>query len=150
MNSGNHLVVFTLDDQRYGLHLSPVERIARVVDITPLPKAPDIVVGVVNVHGQIVPVLDIRKRFRLPERAVRASDRLLIAQTPRRTVAFLVDMVSEVIELSEETIIAAAKIVPGMEYIEGVAKLKDGLILIHDIDKFLSLDEEKVLSGALG
>lgn len=150
MNSGNHLVVFTLDDRRYGLHLPAVERIVRVVDITPLPKAADIVLGVVNVHGQIIPVLDIRKRFRLPERAVKTSDHLLIAQTPRRTVAFLVDMVSEVIELSEETIIAAAKIIPGMEYVDGVAKLEDGLILIHDIDKFLSLDEEKALSEALG
>jgi purine-binding chemotaxis protein CheW len=59
----NQLVVLTLDEQRYALHLSAVERIVRMVEITPLPKAPQIVLGVVNVQGRIVPIVNIRKRF---------------------------------------------------------------------------------------
>ncbi len=66
MEQLNQYVVFTLDEQRYVLHLSAVKRIIRVVEITPLPKAPDIVLDVVNVEGQIIPVVNIRKRFRLP------------------------------------------------------------------------------------
>ncbi|MBF8302857.1 MAG: cheW40H-4 [Candidatus Dadabacteria bacterium] len=63
MDKLNQLVVLTLDEQRYALHLSAVERIVRVVEVTPLPKAPEIVLGVVNVQGQIIPVINIRKRF---------------------------------------------------------------------------------------
>jgi purine-binding chemotaxis protein CheW len=59
----NQLVVFAFDEQRYALHLSAVERIVRMVEITPLPKAPEIVLGVVNVQGRIVPIVNIRKRF---------------------------------------------------------------------------------------
>lgn len=63
MDKLNQLVVFAFDEQRYALHLSAVERIVRMVEITPLPKAPEIVLGVVNVQGRIVPIVNIRKRF---------------------------------------------------------------------------------------
>ena len=70
MNGAIQLIVFTLNEQRYALYLSVVERIVRIVRITPLPKAPEIVSGVINVAGRIIPVLDTRKRFRLPERGL--------------------------------------------------------------------------------
>jgi len=78
------LVVFTLDDRRYGLALSAVERAVRMVDVTPLPQAPQIVLGVVNVQGRVVPVVNLRRRFRLPERDFALADQLLIARTARR------------------------------------------------------------------
>jgi purine-binding chemotaxis protein CheW len=149
MNKSNQLFVFMLDDQRYALHLSAVVRVVRVVEITPLPKAPEIVIGVVNVQGQIVPVFNIRKRFRLPERELNLSDQLIIANTSKQPVALLVDAVSGVIELSEKEVTAFEKILPGMEYVEGVVKLEDGMILIHDLDRFLSVEEERTLKGAL-
>ena len=67
-NPSNHIVVFTLDEQRYALHLLAVERVVRAVEVTALPEAPEIVLGVVNVKGRIVPVINVRRRFRLPER----------------------------------------------------------------------------------
>jgi len=149
MNKLNQLVVLTLDEQRYALHLSAVERIVRVVEVTPLPKAPEIVLGVVNVQGQITPVINIRKRFRLPEREMNLSDQLIIAHTSRRTVALVADAVSGVIERSEQEVIAAEKVLPGIEYVEGVVKLEDGMILIHDLNKFLSLEEEQALDNAM-
>jgi len=76
------LIVFTLDAQRYALHLSAVERAIRMVEITPLPKAPEIVIGVVNIHGAVIPVLNIRKRFRLPEREPDLGDQLIVAVQP--------------------------------------------------------------------
>lgn len=84
MNNLNQLVVFTLDEQRYALHLAAVERIVRVVEVTPLPKSPEIVLGVVNVQGRIIPVVNIRKRFRLPEREIALSNQLIIASRSRR------------------------------------------------------------------
>ena len=79
MEQSNQYVVFTLDEQRYALHLAAVERIIPVVEITPLPKAPDLVLGIINVGGQIIPVIDTRKRFRLPERELNLSDVLITA-----------------------------------------------------------------------
>ncbi|MCJ7579526.1 MAG: chemotaxis protein CheW, partial [Candidatus Aminicenantes bacterium] len=138
-NRINRLVLFTLDEQRYALHLHAVTRVVRIVEITPLPKTPEIVRGVVNVQGQVIPVVNIRKRFRLPERELELSDQLIIANTTRRSVALVVDAVEGVMELSGQNKIPAEEILSGTEYIEGVIKLKDGLVLIHDVDKFLSL-----------
>jgi len=149
LNNLNQLVVFTLDDQRYALHLSAVERIVRVVEVTPLPKAPDIVLGIVNIQGRIIPVVNIRKRFHLPEREINLSDQLIIANTSKRPVALLTEAVNEVIEQSAERVATSEEILSGIKYVEGVVKLGDGMILIHDLDKFLSLEEEKVLDEAM-
>lgn len=144
-----HLVLFALDEQRYALELASVERAVRVVDVTPLPKAPPIVLGIVNVKGNVVPVYDLRRRFRLPEREINLTDQLMIATTSRQTVALLVDSVSGVVEIAEEEIAPAEKILPEIEYVRGVVKLQDGLVLIHDLDRFLSPEEERSLDQAL-
>jgi purine-binding chemotaxis protein CheW len=144
-----HLVIFTLDEQRYGIPLSSIERIFRVVEVTPLPKAPEIVQGIVNIQGRIIPVVNIRKRFRLPEKATDLSDQLILAKTVSRSVALIVDEVTGLIERPDHEIISAQKVLSGTEYVEGVIKLEDGMILIHDLDTFLSLDEEKELDDAL-
>lgn len=149
MDSIQQLVVFHLDESRYALHLAAVERIVRVVEITPLPDAPEIVLGIVNVHGAIVPVVDVRKRFRLPVRESSLDDHLIIARTPSRTVGLVVDATSGVIERREAEIASPRGILPSMDYVEGVVKFKDGLILIHDLETFLSLAEEKALEQAI-
>jgi len=149
MNRLNHLVLVTLDEQRYALHLHTVTRVVRTVEITPLPKAPEIVRGVVNVQGQVIPVVNVRKRFRLPEREPELSDQLIIANTARRSIALEVDAVDGVIEHSGEEMIPMEKILPGTDYIEGVIKLEDGLVLIPDLDKFLPLEEDQELDASL-
>lgn len=141
--------MFALDDRAYALRLAAVERVARMVAVTPLPKAPEIVMGVVNVRGRIVPVFDIRRRFRLPAREISVSDQLVIARTARRPAALAADAVSGVREYPDEAVVEAERVLPGLEYVEGVVKLADGLILIHDLDKFLSLDEGESLDRAL-
>ena len=143
------LVVFALDEQRYALHLAAVERILRLVEVVPLPKAPDIVLGVVNVHGTVVPVVNVRRRFRLPELAADPAHRLILTHTARRPVALVVDKAEGVIETDQDEVTGAEEILPRLEYVEGVVKLPDGLLLIHDLDGFLSLDEEKELDKIL-
>lgn len=145
----SRVVVFTMDERRYGLPLSAVEGVVRMVDVTPLPQAPAIVLGVVNVRGRVIPVLDLRRRFRLPERGFALSDQLLIARTAARAVALVADAVAGVLEYSAGQAVAARDIIPGVEYTEGVVKLADGLVLIHDLDRFLSLEEERTLDAAM-
>lgn len=145
----NQLVVFMLSDRRYGLPLSAVERIVPVVDITCLPKAPDIVLGVVNVQGRVLPVISVRRRFCLPEREIALTDQMVLARAVRRPVALVVDSVTGVLEYSEQEAVGAQDVLPDLQYVEGVVKLDDGLILIHDLDTFLSLEEEADLDRAL-
>lgn len=150
MPSTGHLVVFVLDDQRYALPLDAVERVVRMVRVTPLPQAPAIVSGVVNVRGQITPVVDIRKRFHLPEREVALSDQLIIARTATRRVALVVDTVSGIIEYQQQDVVPAATILADMAYVAGVVKLNDGIMFIHDLESFLSLEEARSLDDAMG
>jgi purine-binding chemotaxis protein CheW len=149
MVPAHQLVVFAMDEQRYALQLAAVERVVRMVEVTLLPQAPQIVLGVINAQGRIIPVVDIRRRFRLPARDIRLSDHLLIARTARRTVALALDAVTGIVEGSAQAVITAEEILPGLEYVEGVIKLEDGLILIHDLDTLLSLEEEQTLAAAL-
>lgn len=148
MKEPDHLFVFSLDRQRYALPLHAVDRVVRMVAITPLPKAPDIVLGVVNLQGRVIPVIDMRRRFSLPEKKIALTDQLVVAHTLRRPVALVADAVHDVIG-SAQGLIETENILPGLEYVEGVVKLTDGLILIHDLDRFLSLEEESSLDLAL-
>ncbi|MDA8164500.1 MAG: chemotaxis protein CheW [Desulfobacteraceae bacterium] len=143
------LVVFTLDGGRYALRLESVERVLPTVAVTPLPKAPAIVTGIINLAGRILPVLDIRRRFGLPPREPGLYDHLIVAHTARRTVTLAVDKSQGVLGIPAEAAVPREEILPRVEYLEGVVKLGGGLILIHDLETFLSLDEERSLAAAL-
>lgn len=149
MKKSDFLIIFTLDNQRYALPLPAVDRVVRMVAITPLPNAPDIVLGVVNFQGRVIPVINMRRRFFLPERGNVLTDQLVVAHTARRPVALVADAVLDVIACPSQSLIAPENILPRVEYVEGVMKLEDGLIFIHDLDKFLSLEEESSLDQVL-
>lgn len=143
------LVTFSLDDRKFALYVSAVQRIVRMVEVTALPKAPEIVVGIINLQGMFIPVFDIRRRFRLPPREARLADQMIVAIAAKRTVALVVDSVDDVIEIAGEKIIAAEQILPELEYVEGVMKTEGGMVLIHNLERFLSLPEEKALDKAM-
>lgn len=142
------LVVFSLDRQ-YALHIGIVERVVRAAEIIPLSNAPEIVLGIIDVHGSVLPVVNMRRRFRLPQREIEPENRLIIAHSARRRVALLVDSVAAVVVRDKEDLVPAEAIVPGLEYVEGVTKLDDNLVVIHDLETFLSLEEERALNEAL-
>lgn len=148
VNNRINLLVFSIEEQRYGLSLPNVERICRAFEIVPLPKAPSIVMGVINLRGSVIPVINVRRRFGLPEREIRLTDQFIISMTTKRRVALVADSVAGVIDHPRERIIAAESIVPGMEYIQGVARLHDGIVFIHELETFLSLEEESALEEA--
>jgi purine-binding chemotaxis protein CheW len=145
----NQLVVFTLDERLYALPLERVHRVVRVVEVTPLPKAPDIVLGVINLQGNIIPVMSMRIRFGLPEPEASLSDQIIVAHTATRTVGLLVSSVAGVIERTLEEVTETEKIVPGAQYVEGITKTDDGILCIHDVDRFLSVKEDRQLDEIL-
>jgi purine-binding chemotaxis protein CheW len=149
MNPLVQLVVFLLDARMYALRLSVVQRIVYAVDVTPLPSAPAIVLGVINVEGRVVPVINVRKRFALPDKGIGLNDHIIIATTAKRAVALLTDSVSGVVEVSRNVVVDSSSILPQVDYVEGVAKLPDGMVFIHDLDTFLSLDENRALDEAI-
>ena len=149
MDGTNQLVVFTLDDQQYGLGLSCVERIVRAVEVTHLPEAPDVVYGVINVEGRIIPVINSRKRLGLPEREIELDDHFIIITQDGRTMALVGDEVRPVLEVPDEQLVGSDRIVPGKGYVRGVAKLEQGMVMILSPERTLSFEEHDMLSSAI-
>jgi purine-binding chemotaxis protein CheW len=119
------------------------------VEVTPLPGAPETVLGVINVQGEVIPVINLRRRFGLPERELELTDQFVIARTSSRTVALVVDAVSSVIQRVEAETVAAEKILPHLRQVEGVIKFDDTLVLIHNLDTLLSLRDEAALRDVI-
>lgn len=145
----DQIVIFSLDEQRYGIPLGVVERVVRMVEITPLPAAPDFIHGVINVQGRILPVLDLRRRFGLPERPVELSDQLIIIRCTTSSFALMTDTACEVREFMEQMQTGASEILPDLQFLAGVAKLPDGLILLQDPEMLLSSGETKAIDELL-
>jgi purine-binding chemotaxis protein CheW len=143
------IVTFELAGHRFGLAADSVREIARAAAVTRLPKAPAIVEGVVNVRGLSVPVLDIRQRFGLPARPVWPDQHLIIALAGPRTVALRVDRAVDLLTAPDEAVEPAGSVAPGIEHVAGIVKLPDGLLVIHDLESFLSLDEAAQLDAAV-
>ena len=147
MSKMEQLLVFALAGIRCALPLSEVERILSVVAIQHVPRAPDSILGLINVQGRILPVLDLRHLFCLPNAECNLDDQLIIARSADRPLAILVDNVIGVIDYDKQDIIEPDQLFPGIEYLEGVAKLSDGIIYIYNLGKFCNAEwDEKITS----
>ena len=143
------LVPFSLDEIWYALDVRVVERVLPLVRVARLPDAPPIALGAINVHGDVVPVVDIRQRLGFPSHDQPLSARLLVARTSRRRLAFPVDEVGSVREIDAGAVIPPETLLPGLRHLEGIVALPEGLLFIEDLDAFLGLDEEARLTAAL-
>lgn len=145
--TSTHYLVFSLDDQSYALCIEAVDRVLRSVQLTRVPEAPEILVGLLNLRGTIVPVLDIRRRFNLPPRELSIEDRMIVCETSSRPIAVIVDRVDGVFEFGEEGMLEGGKILPNMEErVEGVGITRNHTVLIYDIDRLFSLDDIRSLN----
>jgi purine-binding chemotaxis protein CheW len=142
-------VLFALDSGRYALPLHSVERVVRAAEYTPLPLAPAAVLGAIDVAGNILPVFNLRNRFQLHERPLALTDQFIIARTAGRSVILVVDAALGVIDEPPRGTLDSARIAPGMPHIRGVLSLPDGLVLIQDLERFLSADETMALDAAI-
>jgi len=143
------LVVFRIEEQQYALPLPTVERVLPMVAVSPLPQAPPLTLGVINLHGQVIPVFDMRRRFGVSPRDDGLAAHLLLARTTRRTLALPVDEVLGVKEVATAAVAAPDAVLPGIAQVVGIVALPEGLLFIHDLDNFLSLDEEQQLTRAI-
>jgi purine-binding chemotaxis protein CheW len=143
------LLVVEIGRQRYALLLASVREIHRAVTIVTLPRAPPIIEGVIDVRGTVIPVLDLRARFGLPPREVEPDDHLVVAWAGERLVAIRVDQAREIAHVEASAIQRAATSSPGIEHVAGVARLMDGVVLIHDLAHFLSAAESAHLDATL-
>lgn len=145
----NQIVVFRLGESRCALPLTAVDKVIRAVQVTPLPQAPEIVSGVINLAGKVIPVINVHRRFQLEERDLQLDDRFIIAHTSRRTVALVADSVSGYQELGDRQMIPVEESLSFAPFLRGVAKIEGDIIMIYDLDQFLSLDEETALDRAM-
>lgn len=145
----HHLLIFTIDDLRFALPVQSVRETVRAVAITPLAGAPGVVEGVIDVRGTVTPVLDVRARFRLPPRPVSPSDHMVLAEAAGRPVALRVDRVLDVTAVPDEAVVAARPDDPATRHLAGVARLPDGLVLVNDLDAFLTQGEREALDVAV-
>jgi len=145
----SQLVMFIVERQRYALPLEMVERVVRAVAVTALPEAPPIIVGVINMQGRVVPVVDLRKRFRLERREIDIEDHFVIARSSTGAVALPVDEAEGLIRDLGGERVPAAEIVPNLNYVEEVFLLGPEMVFVLDIDTVLTDDEELVLADSL-
>jgi purine-binding chemotaxis protein CheW len=138
-------VIFALNGQQFALPLTMVEKVVRALAITPLPKAPAIVSGIIDFHGEIVPVMDIRLRLGLPPRPIALSDQIIIARTPHRPIAFAVDKILDVVEWRDEDVVPAEAVAAGVEFLGGVLRNQAGVILMYDPGAFFLPAEHQQL-----
>lgn len=143
------LLSFEVGNSRFALPAGGVREVARAVAIAALPKAPPVVEGVINFRGTLVPVLDIRQRFGLRPVPLAPEQHLIIAHAGNRLVALRVDRALDLVLVDEHAIESAARVAPGTEYVAGIAKLTDGLLVIHDLESFLSFEEAGQVDAAV-
>ena len=131
------LVSFNIGSEEFGVDILKVQEINRMVEITRVPQTPHYVEGVINLRGKVIPIIDLRKRFNLEVRAYDKNTRIVVVDINGMVMGMIVDAVSEVLRLQSNTIESAPDIVTGVnaDYIQGVAKLEDRLLIFLDLSK---------------
>lgn len=146
--SENQLVVFNLENEKYSVKISQVQEIIRLQDITPIPQSPPFVEGVINLRGKIVTVIDLAKKFGLGETAKTKAARIIVVEEASNVVGMMVDEVSQVVRVNDDQIEPASAIAAsvGTEYIKGVCKLGEDLVIFLDLSKVLNDSEKEMLA----
>ncbi len=141
------VITFKLGDEEYAVDILSVQEINRMTEITKVPKSPDFIEGVINLRGKVIPVVNLRKRFGLEYKGLDRNSRIVVLTINGIMIGAVVDSVSEVMRIPSEAIEpppAAAKM--GVEFIRGIGKLKDRLIMLLDTDRLLSKENLALLT----
>ncbi len=143
------LVTFRLGDEEFGVDILKVHEINRMMDITAVPNAPACIEGVINLRGKVIPVINLRRRFGLPQKAHDALTKIVVVDIGR-SAGIIVDSVREVLRIPSEIVEPPPLMATGIgsEYIRGVGKLKDRLIILLDIEKLLGASEGEIMARA--
>ncbi|MDH5301592.1 MAG: chemotaxis protein CheW [Gammaproteobacteria bacterium] len=136
-------VTFHLDGETYGINVDQVREVLRLTEIAPVPGAPDYVLGIINLRGNVVTVIDTRKRFSLEFVEATDSSRIVIIEVAGQEIGMLVDSVAEVVDLAASAIEVAPNIgnAETSRYIQGVTSIDGRLLILIDVNKFLDSSE---------
>lgn len=148
--SKEHILVFLIQNLHVGISLNITQRVIHAVEISPLPGAPSIVDGVINLGGDAIPILNIRKRLNLETRDIEPSDKIVIVKTDDFSFGYFTDDVTGLKEIELNNIKKSSDVLPGTNVlIDGIIVIEDDMVFIHDVNKFLSLKEKEELKNAL-
>jgi len=143
-NAGHRqCVTFRLDNEIYGINVMLIQEVLRVTEIAPVPGAPNYVIGIINLRGNVVTVIDTRMRFGLPPKEIDDATRIVIIEVENQTVGIVVDSVSEVVDVDASEIETAPNVGNDetARYIEGVVSRGEELLILVDLNKLLTEDE---------
>ncbi len=143
------LLIFELGERLYALPSSQVREVLRAFSAVPIPIAPAIVEGLLNVRGDIIPLLSLRRRLGIAERPLSLTDHFIIAKEGSRLLALRVDRVVNLQRASFQRPFDPGRYASGSEVISGVATIPDGMVLIHDLGRFLSAEQREPLDRAV-
>ena len=143
------LVTFSIGEEEFGVNILQVQEIIRTMEITKVPRAPDFVEGVINLRGKVIPIVDMRSRFGLEAKEHDKYTRIIVIEIDMIIVGFVVDSVSEVLRIPANSVQPPPPVVAGMEseYIDGVGKLEDRLLILLDLDSLLDNEEMEALGA---
>jgi len=143
------VVSFRLASEEYGVDISQVQEIIRMVEITHVPRAPHFMEGVINLRGQLIPIIDLRTRFGMPRAEHTKSTRIVVTEIGNKRVGIVVDSVSEVLNIPMENVEDAPDMIAGVgtEYIQGVGKVNDRLIILLDLTMVITGEEKSQLES---
>jgi purine-binding chemotaxis protein CheW len=150
MQKDCHLVGFRIGEETYGVPIGSVREIVRVPEITAVPNAPEMIEGVINLRGKIIPVMDLRKRFGSMATESDKKNRILVVELENRLLGLIVSSASEVLKIPPSEIEAPGAVFAEGEssYVTGVGKLKGRLVILLDIGRLLRQPEFKKLEEA--
>lgn len=136
-------VTFRLDNETYGVNVMQVQEVLRMTEIAPVPGAPDYVLGIINLRGNVVTVIDTRKRFGLEPRELDDATRIVITEIEQQVIGMLVDAVAEVVDVRMSEIETAPNVGndESSRFIQGVSSREGELLILVDLNKLLSADE---------
>jgi purine-binding chemotaxis protein CheW len=143
------LLRFDVADRRGALFVKDVAEVVRAMTITPLPSSPRVFEGIIDLRGSILPVVNLRSRLGVAERDLAVTDRFIVARTSGRSIALRVDKADEVLSVANMEIDEAIRSLGASDMLTGAARLRDGVILIFDVDAFLTATELEELDAAL-
>ena len=138
------LVTFLLDDVEYAVNILNVHEILRIPNITRLPNSPDFIKGVINLRGNVIPVVDVRTRFGFPSAEYTDLTRIIVIETEGKQVGLLVDNVYQVVRIPETSVDPPSDLISGVseDFIKGIGRFEDRLIVILNMGDVIFIDEE--------
>ena len=141
------LVVFQLAAELYGVEIARVHEIIRLPTVTRVPRSPAFVEGIINLRGKVIPVVDLRRRFGLPMADHTRASRIVVVELGDQVVGIIVDGVSEVLRVNAAIVEPPSPVITGIdsEYLQGIAKLPDRLVILLDLDRVLAVEERQAL-----